>query len=344
MGNAAFTPRQIVQALSEKLNRYYIFPQVAQDISRHLESNLTKGAFADILDGELLALALTMHMQEISHDEHLWVKWHPNPLPLDDDTLRCNPEWQSERKMEACLDNFGIHKVERLPGNIGFLDLHYFHRVEWSEDTIGSAMKLLSHTDALIIDLRNCSGGYPATVALLSSFFFKETSIPLFNIYWQDDGTTQEIVTRADIPGELYIEKPVYVLTSRVTFSAGEAFASFLQVHKRAIVLGEKTDGGTHPGASYRLHPHFEAFIAIGRTYDPLTGKDLEGIGIIPDIAIQHEHAFTTAYQMAVISTINKLEGFPSEVQQNLIREAKQALSDLGSTQEKSIQGQFKET
>lgn len=30
-------------------------------------------------------------------------------------------------------------------------------------------------------------------------------------------------------------------------------------------------------------------FISIGRAYDPLSGSDLEGAGVTPDILITHE-------------------------------------------------------
>jgi len=37
---------------------------------------------------------------------------------------------------------------------------------------------------------------------------------------------------------------------------------------------------------SYRIHPHFEAFIPVGRTINPIAREDWEGIGVIPDIPV----------------------------------------------------------
>jgi len=113
------TQTEIIKRLSERLTACYIFPDVAEQICARLQEHLAAGDYADIVEGEFFALALTFHMQEINHDEHLWVRWHAEPLPDGDGPLRLNQEWQDERRLEARLDNYGLYKVERLPGNVG---------------------------------------------------------------------------------------------------------------------------------------------------------------------------------------------------------------------------------
>jgi len=122
--------------------------------------------------------------------------------------------------------------------------------------------------------------------------------------------------------------KPVYALISKITFSGGEGFANILQTRKRATIIGEKTDGGAHPGASYRLHPHFEVFIPIGRAINPVTGTDWEGIGVTPDISIPPEQAFKAAYNMALQSIVASLGESPSGPFKVLSEEAQLALLD----------------
>ena len=291
--------KEIIQSLSEKLRANYIFPDIAEQICAALEKHLQNGEYND-LDGEFFALALTMHMQEVNHDEHLWVRWHDEPLPEDDGQLRLNAAWQEEQKRKARAENFGFGKVARLTGNVGLLEIHHLHRPEWGGESAHAVMASLADTDALIVDLRSCTGGYPGMSALILSYLFEEERILLSRIYWRDDDTTQEFWTLPQLPGPRFGAKPVYVLTSRTTFSAGEGFAYILQNRKRALVIGEKTDGGAHPGASYRLHPHFEAFIPIGRTIDAITGTDWEGVGITPDISVPQEQAFDAAYYLAL--------------------------------------------
>jgi C-terminal processing protease CtpA/Prc len=177
--------------------------------------------------------------------------------------------------------------------------MRYFHRAEWGGETAKKAMNSLADCSSLVIDLRECGGGYPDMVSLVLSYLLGEEPVHLSTIYWQDDSTTQEFWTTRDVPGKKLNTQPVYVLTSRVTFSAGEAFAYIVQTRKRGMVVGEKTDGGAHPGASYRLHDHFEAFIPVGRLVDALTGTDWEGTGVVPDVAVPAEEALEVAYRMA---------------------------------------------
>jgi C-terminal processing protease CtpA/Prc len=320
------THREIVQSLSDKLKAYYVFPDIAEQISTCLQKHLDEGAYTGIDEGEFLAFALTMHLQEVNHDEHLWVKWHAEPLPEDEGALRHNRDWQDERMLEARLDNYGLYKVDRLPGNVGYIDIRYFHRPAWGGDTAVAAMTFLAYTNALIIDLRKCTGGYPGMIALILSYLFGEQPIHLSSIYWRDEDITQQYWTLPYVPGKHFSDKPVYVLTSKVTFSGGEEFASILQTRKRAIVIGDKTDGGAHPGTSYRLHPHFEVFIPIGRTINPVTGTDFESIGVTPDILIPQEQAFTAAYQMALQAVLENLGTPSSKAIQSFIQEAQTAL------------------
>ena len=321
---------EIINTLSERLRVLYIFPDVAEEICANLKKHLDDGDYTEINDGELFALALALHMQEVSHDEHLWLRWHSEPLP-DDEVLRQNREWEEARMLQAKLDNFGLHRVERLPGNIGYLDIRYFHRAAWAAETAIAAMSFLSNTSALIIDLRNCTGGYPDMIALLCSYFFGESPIHLSSIYWRDEDVTQQYWTDPNLPGKRLVDQPVYLLTSKVTFSGGEAFASILQIRKRATVIGDKTDGGAHPGASYRVHPHFEAFIPIGQVIDPLTGKDLEGIGVTPDVRVPQAHAFKAAYSMALKAILARMSASPSKLYNPLAEEALAALKNLAT-------------
>ena len=320
---------EIVHRLSEKLKACYVFPDIAEQICGRLQKHLEDGEYTDITEGELFALALTLHMQEVNHDEHLWVRWHPEPLPEDEGPLRLNQEWQEERQLEARLDNYGLHRVERLPGNVGYIDIHYFHRPAWGGETAVAAMNFLANTNALIIDLRKCTGGFPGMIALISTYLFGEEPLLLDSIYWRDDDITQQYWTLPYVPGKRFCDKPVFALTSKVTFSGGEEFANILKTRQRATIIGEKTDGGAHAGASYRIHPHFEVFIPIGRVINPVTGTNWEGSGVTPDISVPQEQAFKVAYTMALQSIIASLGASPAGPLNALAEEAQNALNRL---------------
>jgi hypothetical protein len=322
----------IIHYLSEKLRAFYVFPDIAEEICACLQKHLDEGDYVTTTEGELFAMALTLHMQEISHDEHLWVRCHLEPLPNHEGQLHQDGEWQELKMVEARLDNYGLHRLERLPGNVGYLDIHYLHRPIWGGDTLVSAINFLANTNAVIIDLRKCEGGYPGMIALICSYLFEEEPIHLDSIYWRDDDRTQQYWTLPYVPGKRYLDKPVYVLISKDTFSGGESIASILQTRQRAILVGEKTDGGAHPGVSYRLHSHFEAFIPIGRNINPVTGTDWEATGVIPDITAVKEQSFDVAYQMALKSIVQSLGESPSGPMKAYAQEVKIALTKSKGT------------
>jgi hypothetical protein len=294
------TQIEIVNQLCEKLQTCYIFPEVAEQICLHLQRTLQAGEYDGITDGNLFALALTIQLQEVNHDEHLWVRWHEQPLPDGASALYQEPAWQEQQKATAVAENYGFHKLEKLSGNVGYLDIRYFHKPAYAGDAAVAAMNFLSKTFAVILDLRQCKGGYPGSVALLCTYLFPAEPVLLTSIYWRDEQLTQQYWTLPYVPGKRLDTQPLFVLTSKTTFSAGEMLALALQSRRRATVIGEQTDGGANPGASYRIHPHFEAFIPIGRTIDPLTGNSWEGTGITPDIFASPENSFDLAYKLAM--------------------------------------------
>jgi C-terminal processing protease CtpA/Prc len=93
-------------------------------------------------------------------------------------------------------------------------------------------------------------------------------------------------------------------------------------------VIGEKTDGGAHPGASYRLHPHFEAFIPVGRAINPLTHTNWEGSGVVPDVSVPQEQALKVAYRLTLESIIESLDEAAPGPLRRLLKEARAALDE----------------
>lgn len=323
------TQTEIITILLEKLQAYYVYPKMAKQINSQIQKHLEDGDYSDIKEGEFFAYALTTHMQEVSQDKHLWIRWHQEPLPDQEGALRNNRDWMEERQLEAQLDNYGFHKLERLRGNVGYIDIRKFHKTEWAGDTAVAAMNFLADMNALIIDLRHCQGGYPDMVTLISSYLFGEEPFHLGSIYWREENHIQDYWTLPYVPGKRFGDKPVYVLTSKNTFSGGEGFAYNLKTHQRATLVGERTGGGAHPGASYRLHPHFEAFIPVGYAIDLTTGENWENSGVIPDIPVHQEQALQVAYRLVLESILNSIPHPTSEAYRQQQEEVQTALMSL---------------
>ena len=60
---------------------------------------------------------------------------------------------------------------------------------------------------------------------------------------------------------------------------------------RRGTLVGAPTAGANHFGRGDELGGGYRAFIPVGRTYDPVTGKDWEGDGVQPDIAVAPSEA-----------------------------------------------------
>ena len=187
-----------------------------------------------------LAAQLTRDLGAESHDKHLAVAAVRQPAS----TAPRPPE--ASRADGVRRTNAGVQRVEILAGNVGYLNLSYFWRLEEAREVLADAMRLLRRADALIIDMRQNGGGSPATLALVVGYLLDQDGVPLFDITFRS-GDREAYATPSPAPAERDGRRPVFVLTSRRTFSAGEGFAFLLQERGRVVVVGERTAGAANP-------------------------------------------------------------------------------------------------
>jgi C-terminal processing protease CtpA/Prc len=198
------------------------------------------------------------------------------------------------------LDNFGIRRVERLDGNIGYLDLRRMPLPANAGPAIAAAMELVGGTYALIVDLRRNGGGSPDGVAVWCSYLLPEGPAHLNDIFSADTGETRQFWSLPYLPGGRYLDKPVYVLTSGRTFSGGEDLAYTLQALGRAEVIGETTGGGAHPTRPFPVSAAVHIAIPFARSVNPVTGTNWQGTGVIPDTPVPADEAYPAAYAKAL--------------------------------------------
>ena len=94
-------------------------------------------------------------------------------------------------------------------------------------------------------------------------------------------------------------EARLYVLTSSVTASAGEAATFALKRTGRATIIGEVTKGAGHLGPTLPLAGGYRAFVPVARIFDPQTGKGWEGSGVQPDFSVPADEALAVALKQA---------------------------------------------
>jgi C-terminal processing protease CtpA/Prc len=233
----------------------------------------------------------------------------------------------------AGKSNFGFEKVERLDGNIGYLDLRGFFDAEAAGETAAAAMNFLGNTDALIIDLRQNGGGSPAMVSLLCSYLFAGERKHLNDLAWRgpEGERVEQWWTLPHVAGKRYSDKDVYILTSKRTFSAAEEFTYNLKALKRATVVGEVTGGGAHPGGGQPINDHFAIWVPQGRAINPITKTNWEGTGVKPDTEVPANQALTTAHLAALKKEFAKGDTDPRlhEELKRHIEKAQKELDDL---------------
>jgi C-terminal processing protease CtpA/Prc len=199
------------------------------------------------------------------------------------------------------LDNFGIRRVERLDGNIGYLDLRRMPVPANAGPAIAAAMELVAGTYALIIDMRHNGGGAPEGVVFWCSYLVGEQPpVHLNDIFRADTGETRQFWSLPYVPGTRYPDHPVYVLTSAHTFSGGEDLCYTLQALGRAEIIGETTGGGAHPTRGFPISAAVHIGIPFARSVNPVTGTNWQGTGVVPDVPVTAAKAYDVAYGRAL--------------------------------------------
>ena len=299
--------KEVVDTLVKRLNEAYVFPEVAAKLEQALRSHETE--YAQITSARQFAEKLTADLRAVSHDKHLGVRYSFQPIPVragDDQEPTASEREQIRQQLDGI--NYGFERVERLPGNIGY------------------------------IDLRKNGGGDPKQVARICSYLFGSEPVHLNDLHWRDGKgeRVEEFWTQKDVPGRRYEGKDVYILTSNYTFSGAEEFANNLKTLKRATVIGETTGGGANPGGGNRLSEHFGAFIPTGRAVNPITKTNWEGTGVEPDVKVPADQALHVA-QLSVLK--KSLETTKDEQMKGAIQRRMDALqkelADMQSKQAK---------
>jgi hypothetical protein len=286
----------LVRRVADAMTRRYVFPAVGRQVAARLEAAVRAGAYRGAAADSALAARLTRELRAATGDGHLGVEYSAAPIPEADSAAAAEMERRDRDRYYGPRLNYGVQRVELLPGNVGYLDLRVFAPADWGAPVVTAAMTLLARADALVVDLRQNGGGHGETVVWLSSYLADSTPRPLSGTYLRERDATTPSFTLPYVPGPRFgTARPVYVLTSRRTFSAAEAFAYDLQALKRATVVGEPTGGGAHPYENVRLDAHFALGLPIGRSVNPITGGNWQGTGVRPDVAVPADSALAVA-------------------------------------------------
>jgi hypothetical protein len=289
--------QRVIDGAVARLKEFYIFPDVAQKMADALAVHLKSGDYDTIADGAGFAALLTEHLQAVSHDKHLNVIYNPFKQPAGQpEPSTADQEAQMTKQMLRI--NCGFEKIEILPGNIGYLKFNMFANPAICGATAVAAMSFLAHVDAIIFDLRDNHGGDPKMITLISSYLFDQPT-HLNDIYTPKDDNTAQFWTLPFVPGVRLPDKPVFVLTSKTTFSGAEEFCYNLKNLKRATIVGETTGGGAHPVSGHPIDDHFVIGVPFARAINPISKTNWEGTGVEPDVPAKAPEALDVVTKLA---------------------------------------------
>lgn len=287
--------QRVIDGVKAALKEYYLYPDVAETMADALIQSQPRGDDVAESDGGVFAYLLTKRLREISHDKHLDVTYKPFKLQ------QRQPE-ASDRAVHRPLDrpdNCGITNMRILAGNVGYLKVDAFPELALCRPSVEAAMHFVNQADSLIFDLRQNHGGDPHTVALTASYLF-DHPVHLNDMYNPRSGTTEGSWTQSPIPGNNLIGKPVFILTSAMTFSGGEEFCYDLKMLRRATIVGERTGGGAHPISLHQIDDHFMIAVPFAKPVNPVSKTDWEGSGVVPDVSVEAKDALETATKLAM--------------------------------------------
>lgn len=299
------TIKSTVFETADIINREYMDAGQAARLADALRRHFNAGEYAGLVEPAALATRLTRDLFAESQDKHLAVTVSRQAAPTPNAPATAT---RSTREDDVRRSNASVRMVQVLPGNVGYLNLTSFWRPEEATEAIDEAMRLLRRADALIIDMRENGGGAPGTVAVLAGHLFDQPNLLLFDIVPRT-GETVAYTTPASLPMDHDGQRPLYVLTSTRTFSAGEGFAFLMQERKRAQIVGDRTPGAANPGRSYPVNALFAVTVPNGRVRSGIAHSNWEGEGVVPDVEAAAADALRIAHGLAVTRLIETASG-----------------------------------
>jgi len=308
---AAGEGRSVAERLAVQLSDNFVYADQGERYAAMLRARAAAGGY----DGgtrQELAERMTADLMAVQKDGHLHVTVaEPDVQPASGGVIPTPRKWPPL-----------IQSAKWIAPGIAYIRFTAFLGTD--EEIAGVRAFMRDHSEAktIIFDLRNHHGGglaemdeiFPYLFAAKTPLVTMETRRSVFDREGSraGNGPTLELTldegharsTHYALPGKAtpLRDAKIYLLTSNATASAGEHFALAFKSTGRATLIGEATTGANHFGGSEPIGDHFSAFIPVGRTFDIKTGKDWEGAGIAPDIAVDPKLALVAALEKAGLS------------------------------------------
>jgi carboxyl-terminal processing protease len=149
------------------------------------------------------------------------------------------------------------------------------------QDEFGSALEGLANAPGLVIDLRDNGGGETGVLQDIAGHFFAREMY--YGSFRARSGSLQRYNTR---PAPNTYRGPVVIVVDEESASASESFTAFMQESGRARVVGRQTAGSVLNRGGHREFKGGSQLFFSTRTYLTPRGRELEGVGVTPDLSV----------------------------------------------------------
>ena len=289
---------QIAETYAALLERDYVYPETGKRYAAAIRAAIAAGRYAS-LTGEALGQAIDADVHAVSPDGHL-------RLRVPDAAAGAAPASGSAAPVRR-LPKVPVEQAGWIAPGVAFVRFNLFPQDD--AVTAQAAKFMADHADAkaIIFDIRTHNGGgLDQMDAIFPWLFGKETRLVTMatraSVDAEGGSPIDGLASMRLVKGDAGMvtrehwatpnadprlrDAKIYVLTSGASGSAAEHFALAMKHTGRGTLVGAPTAGANHFGRGEDLGGGYGAFIPVGRTYDPTTGKDWEGEGVLPDIAV----------------------------------------------------------
>lgn len=169
---------------------------------------------------------------------------------------------------------------------VGLVTIEDFN-TRCAQEAIAAIESLMAQgAEKLVFDVRNNPGGYAHELTALLDYLLPEGEI-FHAVYYNG----KEDITESDASS---LELPMAVLVNGSSYSAAEFFAAALQEYDTATVVGTQTCGKGYFQQTISLSDGSAVGLSVGKYYTP-SGRNLQDIGVTPDITVELDQESETA-------------------------------------------------
>lgn len=179
-------------------------------------------------------------------------------------------------------DAVGYLSVNQFFANLNQSELN---DIQLFDDALDTILSDLSHTQALIIDVRISPGGRDAVAIAIANRFADTERLAATKASrtYLGDGVSQNLIIR---PSErINYTKPIFLITSGFSVSATEIFTLLMRSLPHVTHIGEATNGALSDRLDKNL-PNGWVFMLSNEVYRDANGSAFEVTGIPPTVAV----------------------------------------------------------